>query len=267
MLNKTLYKYGIKSNLKIFFIFIFLITMYISVICSMYNKESQELLYEFSKTMPEMMTLFGMNGELNNSYISFLISYLYGFILLIIPMIFSIILSNKLISSYVENKSMSYLLSSSNKRIVIFNTQFCVLMTFETILSIYITSLILILSTILFPLELNLNKFIILNTGLFAFNILLSNISLFFSTLTNESNSSYLYGAGSLLFFYLIQMLVNFGGNLDKLKYFTIFTLFDSNGLINFNTISIIFIFIIICIIISLYLLAKRIFIKKDLHV
>ena len=72
--------------------------------------------------MPEMMAAFGMTS-IGDTLIEFLSAYLYGFLFMILPMVFSIMLANKLIMGYIDNGSMAYLLATPNTRFKIVFTQ------------------------------------------------------------------------------------------------------------------------------------------------
>lgn len=266
MINFSLYKLGLKSNFKIFFIFLAILTMYISVIISMYNPENAGILANFTEVMPELMSLFGMNS-IPNSLISFLVIYLYGFLFLVIPLISTIIISNKLVASHTDKGSIAYLLASPNKRKNIIFTQTCVLLTFTFLTIIFCTIFPIIISSIMFPNELPIKDFLVLNIGLLFLHIALSGICFLGSCIANDSKTSLTIGAGIPLVFFLIQMLNNIGDKFYILKYLSIFSLFNPNELLSYNLSAIIMIFILLLIGIILYFISYKIFNKKDFSV
>ena len=87
MINITLYKREMKSSLKMLLLFAAIITMYVTIIIRMYDPEMMATLDSFYEVMPEVMASVGMSAGAT-SLIGFMISYLYGFILLIFPMVF-----------------------------------------------------------------------------------------------------------------------------------------------------------------------------------
>ena len=266
MINKPLYKYGLKSNYKIVLIFIFIITIYAAMIVGMYDKESLDLLEGFTKTMPEIMAMFGMHTQ-SNSLMSFLVTYLYGFLYLLIPLIVTIIVSNKLVAAYVDNGSMAYLLASQNSRKTIIITQIKVLGTIIFTLITFATLFTLISSELMYPGELLLNQFLFLNINLLIFHLFIGSICFLASTIANETKYSLMFGAGIPLISYLIQMLVNIGGKLENLKYITVFSLFQPFEIINKTNNTYIMMLIMIIITIFLYTLSVKIFEKKDISV
>lgn len=87
MMNLALYKREMKGSIKLLLIFGAIITMYVSIIISMYDPDLMKTLNSFAEAMPELMASVGMKADAA-TLIGFMVSYLYGFILLIFPMLF-----------------------------------------------------------------------------------------------------------------------------------------------------------------------------------
>lgn len=121
MINLTLYKREMKGSIKLLIIFAMIITMYVSIIVKMYDPELMETLDSFVEVMPEIMAAVGMSSGAT-SLLGFMISYLYGFILLIFPMVFCILRGNGLIAKYVDKGSMVSLMAAPVKRDTIVST-------------------------------------------------------------------------------------------------------------------------------------------------
>lgn len=69
-----------------------------------------------------MMAAVGMTGVAAN-LLEWIKIYLYGFLMILFPLIFIIILVNKLVASYIDNGSMASLLATPNSRGKIIRTQ------------------------------------------------------------------------------------------------------------------------------------------------
>ena len=69
----------------------------------------------FVEVMPELMAAVGMHAGAT-SLLGFMISYLYGFSLLIFPMVFCMIRANGLIARSVEKGAMVSLVAAPVKR-------------------------------------------------------------------------------------------------------------------------------------------------------
>ena len=231
MINMTLYKREMKGSLKILILFAVVITMYVTIIISMYDPEMMATLDGFYEVMPELMASIGMSAGAT-SLIGFMISYLYGFILLIFPMVFCILRGNSLVAKYTDKGSMVTLLAAPIKRRTIILTQIFVLMSGILLLIIYVTGLEIIIAQTIFPGELIVSDLLKLNTALLCLHLFIGSICFLASCVFSDTKYSIAFGAGVSAFMYILQMLANAGEKADILKYFTFFTLFDANGII-----------------------------------
>ena len=132
------------------------------------------------------------------------------------------------------------------------------------ILILYVTILGIICSEVMFPGDLNIERFILINISVLSIHIAISGICFFASCISNDMKLAYSIGAGVPIAFYIIQMLVNMGGKLEKLKCFTLFTLFEPNNIAigNYHIEFLIAAFIIG---IVFYILGILLFSKRDL--
>ena len=77
--------------------FIAILAMYSVMIIWMYDPELSKSLDQFQDIMPDLMAAVGMTGS-TGTLIEFIHTYLYGFIMLFIPIIYVIMLANKFIT-------------------------------------------------------------------------------------------------------------------------------------------------------------------------
>ncbi|MDV4149412.1 ABC transporter permease subunit [Clostridium sp. AL.422] len=264
MISIPLLKREVKSNYKLFIIFAAVLTMYISVIIPMFDPEIGEALAEFEKAIPEMMAAFGMSNP-GATLIEFINTYLFGFLFIIFPMIFEIIIANKLIAKYVDSGSMAYLLATPNKKSKIAITQALFMLISIGILIFFITLVGIISSEVNFPGELDIKKYILMNIGLYCLHISISGLAFFASCISNDTKLSYSISAGVPIGFFIIQLLANMGGKLENFKYFTIFTLLDTDKLIKGNVSAIWMIIVLLVVGIILYIAGILRFNKRDL--
>lgn len=264
MISITLLKKELKSNYKILLIFMAILTLYIPIIVYMFDPKLGEMLKSFEEAMPQMMAAFGMITT-GNDLISFLNSYLFGFIFLIFPMIFTIMLANKLVASYVDSGSMACLLASPNTRKKLILTQITVMLLNIFILILYATILCITTSEILFPGELNIKNYVFMSLNLLLLHLAISSIAFIASCIFNETRNSYLIGIGIPLVFFLLNSLSKIGDKLQNLKYTTIFTLLQSDKIAAGETNVLPHMFALLGIAVVLYSLGAYIFTKKDL--
>lgn len=264
MFSLTLFKRDIKSNYKLILIFLAILTLYSVSIVYMYDPKTTSAFEEMAKSMPEIMKAFGM-ASVGSNLTEYIANYLYGFIILMFPIIFIIILGNKLVISYVDKGSMAYLLATPNKRVKIALTQAVFMWVSSAILLIYTTGIIIFFSNSLHGGELDIKTFIIINVSLYFIQIAVSGICFFASCISNDTKLYFTIGAGVPILFYLLQALANVGDKLENLKYFTLFTLFNTGDIIAGKSL-VIPIGVSLIIALVFYGAGIYIFSKKDLY-
>ena len=87
----ALIKKEIKSNLKIYIIFLSVIAIYIFSLLAMYNPALEESLIALEKSMPEVLAIFGMQNR-GTTLLDFIVNYLYRFVLIVTPFIYTTIM-------------------------------------------------------------------------------------------------------------------------------------------------------------------------------
>jgi ABC-2 type transport system permease protein len=266
MFNFTLYKRGMRESWKMLLIFAAVLTVYVSIIITMYDPEMMTMLDEFSKAMPEIMAAVGMSPGAS-SLLGFMSSYLYGFILMVFPMVFAILCGNKLIARHVDRGSMTYLLAAPVKRSTVAFTQMKVIATGIFALTLYVTALQLFVGELAFPGELAIGKLLALNAGLLALQWFIGGISFLFSCICSDTKHATGLGAGIPALAYVLQMMANMGGNAENAKYATFFTLFNPDGIVAGERGAIAGAIVLFAGAIVLFSAAIVIFSKKDLHI
>ena len=266
MINLTLYKRELKGSIRLIVIFAAVITLYISIIISMYDPKQMALLDGIVESMPEIMAAVGMKaGAVNLT--GFMISYLYGFILLLFPMVFCILRGNGLIAKYIERGSMVSLAAAPVKRHTIAFTQMTVLVSGILFLIIYSTVLQIVCSEVSAPGELEVTELLRLNMGLLCLHLFIGGICFLASCIFSDTRYSVGVGAGIPTFMYVLQVLSNVGGHADKARYFTFFTLFDPDGIIIGDSSAVFGAAMLFAGSIVLYSLGIIVFSRKDLHI
>lgn len=227
MISKPLFKATLKQNYIVFLIIVGVLMIYLPTIASMYNPETQKSLNDMLAMMPkQLISAMGFTGDMG-TLLTFLATYFYGFLILLLPMIYSIIVSNRSISSHVDKGSMAYLLSTPNKRTKIAATQAIFLLISTSLLIIVVTLVGISLCELMFPGELDIRGFIALNCGALLLYFALSGIGFCASCIFNDTKNSLAVGAGLPVAFLLLQMISDTGEKFEFLKYFSMYTLFD----------------------------------------
>lgn len=230
MISGVLYRREMKNSLKMLVIFAAILSMYISMIISMYDPEKADVLKQFEQMMPELMAAVGMQNT-SSTLIGFMSSYLYGMLLLVFPMVYTMMRANGLIAKYVDRGSMAVLVTGSVHRCTVVLTQTAVLCSGIFLLLFYCTALEFAVAEMLFPGQLLLADLLRMNLGLLALQLFIGGLCFLCSCLFNDTRYSIGFGAGIPTFLYIVQMIANLGGNAENAKYFTFFTLYQPDAL------------------------------------
>ena len=263
MINFTLYKRGMRENRTMLLVFASVLALYFIIIMPMFDPELGSMLDEFSKAMPEMMALFGMNPSAS-TMLGFLSAYLYGFLMPVFPMVFTILCANRLIARLADRGSLAYLLAAPVRRKTIAFTQMKVLASCILALTAFSTAVGVVTAELSFPGLLDIPGFLLLNTGTLCLQLFIGGICFLCSCAFNDAKYSLSFGAGIPSISYLIQMLANTG--LDKAKYLSFFSLFNPDAIISGENAAMLGPLALFSGAVVLYAAAIIVFVKKDLH-
>ena len=264
MISKPLFQRELKANYKLFLIIIAVISLYESVVIAMFDPTMGDSLRMMSESMPDLFAAFGMVG-FSTILIDFIAELLYGFILIVIPMVFIILLTNKLVVRYIDRGSMAYLLATPNTRKKVIVTQAIFSMIVNLTLVIYIVLLGIVVSQILFPGELDIDKFLLLNFGLYSLLFFMSGLCFFSACIFNDTKLCSGVGAGLCILFMVLKMLGQVSENSKVFTYMTPVTLFDAMKLITLDSAAIGKLIVLLAGGILLYFIGIVRFQRKDL--
>ena len=251
----TLYKREMKGSWKLLVIFGAVLTMYVAIIISMYEPDMLKLLDSYAQAMPELMAAVGMTAGAAD-LLGFMISYLYGFILLVFPMVFCILRANGLVAKYVDRGSMACLLAAPVRRSAVALTQAAVLISGTVLLVGYVTGL-----------ELAVGELLAVNAGLLCLHLFIGGVCFLSSCAFSDTKYSLAFGAGVPALMFLLQMLANAGDAAEKARWFTFFTLYDPKGLAAGEEQAVLFAGLLLAGAAALYAAGVAVFCKKDLHI
>lgn len=245
-MSKTLYKATFRSNWGIGVIIIAVMTMYLAIMVSMFDPDSLDGLVAMMEMMPkEMISAMGF-ADFGTTLTTYLGSAYYNFIAIMFPMIYVIVVGNRLIAKHVDSGSMAYLLSTPNSRLKIVRTQALYFITSVTVIFAFITIAGIGISQGMFAGSLEIGKFILINLVTLLIFYAISGISFFFSCLFDDTKYSLSFGAGVPIAFFVINLLANAGEQLSWLRYFTIFTLLDPAQIIEGSSFTLVAIIVLL---------------------
>ncbi|MBF7097011.1 ABC transporter permease subunit [Alkalibacter mobilis] len=226
-MSLTLLKTNFKKNWILFIIFVGVVLMYFSVMLVMYDPEDIAALAGMLELFPEdIMEAMGF-ASIITDLTSYLASWLYGMLMLGLPMVYCIILGNRLVAKMVDNSSFAYLLSTPNSRIKIIFTQGFYALASVGALFMTFFSMGVFMSSILHPGLLDVKAFFKLNVTTMLVNMVVIMIAFFFSCLFNDSKRSAGFGAGVPIIFLLMNMIGGASQDLKTIKELSIYGLYD----------------------------------------
>lgn len=257
----TLFKATLKKNWILLLIFISVLMLYTLEMTLIYSPEDMEALTSMLKVFPkELMKAMGFSNAVTD-LTAYLASWLYGMLMFAFPMIYCIILGNKLVAKTVDNGSMSYLLSTPNSRVKIIVTQGIYAILSVAVLFAAMFSISVLICEAKFPNLLDIGAYFKLNVTTMLVNMAVMMITFFFSCLFNESKYSLLFGAGIPILFLLMNMLGGISKDAEFLKKISIYGWHDPVKLVqgsDYSNLNMLFIGIIIVLFIASVLVFKR---------
>lgn len=264
MISKPLFLREVKANYKILLIFLAILTMYGTIIIAMFDPELGDSIKMMAESMPEMFAFVGMSN-FSSVLIEFLGEMLYGFIFVVVPLIFIMIITSRVITRYIDRGSMAYLLATPSSRKKINMTQATILILSMICIITYIIAMGVITSSIMFPGELFIGEYILLNLGLFSLLLFLSGLCFATACIFNEARLANGVGMGAAIAFLLLKMLSQTGDLAEGIKYVTPITLFQPSSIINSEVNGFVGIGVLFLVGIVLYVIGILVFSKKDL--
>lgn len=148
-----LFKHELRFCLFPTFIIAAVVILYACVIIGMYDPELGESLALIRDAMPELFAAFGMADQ-GTTLLEFVVNYLYGFLLVVLPLILVAVLASRLVVRHIERGSISYLLAQPIGRTRLMLSQAGVLAFCLVLLMVVLTAFELVAARAMFPGEL-----------------------------------------------------------------------------------------------------------------
>ncbi len=265
MFNKTLFITTLKANWTILLYIILICMIYIVTSVTMFNPDTPEFTETMLQLLPKnMLEAFGFTN-MGTNLTSYLAGYLYGFILLVFPFIYTAIIANRLIAKHVDSGSMACLLSTPNTRVRIASTQAIYLFTSTIALYAVIYSAALILSVSIWPGLLDMGLYAVLNLVTLSTALVSASLGFLSSCVFSDTRRSTAFGAGVPLVMIVLKMVSGISDKIEWLKYFTVYSLIDVNRILEGGTYSLFATIILLSVSIVLFASGIIVFNKKSL--
>ncbi|WP_338658468.1 ABC transporter permease subunit [Paraclostridium sordellii] len=259
MFSVPYFKQVVKSNIKFLLGFTLVLCMFLIVMCNVFTPEAMNELQSAAQG-----TIAGHILTGNGTLIGFMSNSFYALMAIIFPMVYSIMVGNRMIAEKIDKGSFVGFLSTPTTRLQITITS-AVYLILSLVFMWGITSVVgIIAANILQPDALDIDTFLAMNLGAFLYHLVISGICFCSSCIFNSSKNSLTIGAGIPLLFFVVNLFMKLSNNLDFLKYFTLNTLFDTQKVLDGSGYGNEFMIMVISAII-LYIVGIWYFEKKDL--
>jgi len=267
-MNATLYRREMKASWKLLVVFTAILTLYVVMIIVMYSPEMLTMFRQFSQTMPQLMSTFKMDFSAESlTLLGYMVSGLYGYVLILFPMIYAMIRGNGLVARYVDRGSMASLLAAPVKRRTVAVTQMAVLLTGIVWMIVFTTGLELAAMAVHAPGQAELGKLLLLNAGLLALHLFIGGICFLASCIFSETRLSIAVGSGLPGLMFVLQMLSQAGDKTEAFKYATFFTLYKPEAIAAGESGAFAGAWILFAGAALLYLAAVAVFTRRDLSI
>ncbi len=229
-MNKHIIKSSLSSNRLIYAIFALCsVGTIVSIMWIFPNMVKDNTFADLLSTLPQKMRdSLGLVGDVNKLTEYLNMNY-YNAIYLYIMIAFNLVIITKLISKPVGDTSLVYYLNSPVSRRTFFLSQTVVyviglvIMTLSSILAGIVTHWVL-----LNEYEFEAACFIRNNIIIGLLFLLLGSICLMVCSICNSNAEALAFCSGIMVVEYIMFMLKNMDEKLEKLKYFTVFSLYDT---------------------------------------
>ncbi|HJA01550.1 ABC transporter permease subunit [Candidatus Collinsella stercoripullorum] len=211
------------------------LALYAGVIVSMYDPGLGASLELMRESMPELFAAFGMADQ-GTTLLEFLVNYLYGFLLVVFPLVLAALLADRLMVRHIERGSVTYLLAQPVSRTRLAISQLLVLLTCMVALMAALTVFELAVAQALFPGELDAAGLLAVNASTLCLWVLFAGVCWASACALPVVAAARWTGVAVCTIFVLAQMLSGVGDELSWLADVTPIALFDPLGVASGDT-------------------------------
>lgn len=220
----TLFKTTARANWPLLLVLTLILMIYVPTAIAMFNPESAEDMEAMLGLMPEAMIRAMGFVDLGTDLTRYLGNYLYGFIMLAFPTIYTVAIANRLVAKHVDSGSMAYLLTTPNTRVRIATTQAVYLAASLFVMILFATLVAIGMSEAMFAGHLDIGRFIALNWITFLSLLAAAGVSFLSSCAFGEIRFSLAFGAGVPALFFVFRMLSQLGGSTEWMRWLTVYS-------------------------------------------
>lgn len=228
MINFPYFRQLAKSNLKFLCAFTLVLCVFLVVMTNVFTPQAVTDLQSAAEGTIASHILTG-----NGTLIGFMSNSFYALMAIVFPMVYSIMVGNRMIAERIDRGNMAGFLSTPVTRVQIAGSS-AVYFILSLAVMWGISSAAGSISANAFqPDALDVDIFLTLNAGAFLYHLVISGICFCSSCIFNSSKNSLTFGAGIPLLFFVISLFIKLYDNLNFLRYLTLNTLYDTQEIIS----------------------------------
>lgn len=228
MISFPYFKQIIKSNFKFLCVFTLVLCAFIVAMTNVFTPETMTDL-QSAMSGTALKNILTGNGTL----IGFMSNSFYALMAVIFPMVYSIMVGNRLIAEKIDRGNMAGFLSTSTMRLQITLSSAVYFIVSLAVMWGVVSVVGIITAHIVSPDALDIKTFLMLNIGVYLYHLVISGICFCSSCIFNSSRYSLIFGAGIPLYFFVISMFIKLSDDLYFLKYITLNTLFNTKNILS----------------------------------
>ena len=231
-MSLTLLKLNMKNNFTLLIIFCFVMCLYLGEIMYMFDPTSSKAMMDMLDMLPsDLIAAFGYD-QISSDLTGFIAGFYYGFLVFAFPMVYYIILANRLVCKMVDSGAFGYLLQTPTSRKKIIVTQGAYLLLSIAVLFTVVYFVGMYAAQAMFPDLLNIPAFTKLHISTALITMALAMVCFFYSCLFNETRLSLAFGTSIPLCFLLLNMIGGVSENAELFKNLSLFSILDAPAIV-----------------------------------
>ncbi len=265
-MSLPLLKATARRHATLWLVFLGVLLMYLVTILFVFQPDDLQALEDMIAFFPEdLLGLVGFSTRITD-LTSYLASWLYGLLMFALPLVYSIIVCNRLMAKLVDDRSLAQLLATPTSRVRLVVTQGVYALLSQALLFAALFGTGLVLASWLHPGLLDQAAFFRLNLATLLANQTVMMVCFFFSCLFNTSARAVGAGGGLSTLFLLMLMIGGLSESVACVKKASPYGWFDPVDLVKNGHVASLFITYAVLIVL-LFAASVAVFRRKQLPI
>ncbi|WKY42876.1 hypothetical protein Q5O14_09310 [Eubacteriaceae bacterium ES2] len=226
-MSLPLFLKDIKDHFLFLLLFAFLMNVYLAVLIYMYDPSGMGAFNDIVSFLPNRLVVFLDLATIDSSMSGFLGGLFFGLPIYIFPMIYCIVMGNRLVTKYVYDGSFACFLETPNSRIKIITTQAVYLIVSISLLFLSVQIIGTQMSDMMYPGVLDTALFTQMNVGAAFMTTAIAMINFFFGCIFNDSKLTMFFSTAFPVLFFTLTFISGLSERFASLKIFSIYSVYN----------------------------------------